>query len=326
MADSVSLSEDLAPNTAPSAAPAEGTDTGTGTGTASAPGVVTTVQGLRESLAEARSGRLAQGGAATVALVPTMGALHAGHLALVERAAEVADIVVVSVFVNPLQFSDPADLDRYPRDLEGDLAAIAAAGGHVDFVFAPDVTELYPHGDVATRVTAGRVGGLFEGRSRPGHFDGVLTVVAKLINAVGPDVILFGQKDAQQVFLVGRMIDELNMPVTLDVIETVRDGDELALSSRNRFLDARERRAAVTLPHVLEAAESAADRGIDAVLAAAQAAAMGEQLVDLDYLAIVHPDTFLPVDDDYTGRARVIIAARVGDTRLIDNAAIYLGA
>ncbi|MDO9394930.1 MAG: pantoate--beta-alanine ligase, partial [Herbiconiux sp.] len=161
--------------------------------------------------------------------------------------------------------------------------------------------------------------------SRPGHFDGVLTVVAKLINIVGPQRILFGEKDAQQVFLVERMIADLDMPLTVEAVETVRDHDELALSSRNRFLDPRERRAAVTLPHVLEAAESAADRGIDAVLAAAQSAAMGEQLVDLDYLAVVHPDTFLPVDDDYTGKARVIIAARVGETRLIDNAAIYLG-
>jgi len=262
-------------------------------------------------------------GRARVALVPTMGALHEGHLALVQRAAELADVVVVSIFVNPLQFSDPSDLERYPRDLEGDLRTLAGRGA--DIVFAPEADELYPDGDTATRVTAGRVGGLFEGRSRPGHFDGVLTVVAKLINIVGPQSILFGEKDAQQIFLVSRMVSELNMPVTVEAVETVRDDDGLALSSRNRFLDARERRAAVTLPHVLEAAESASDRGIDAVLAAAQAAAMGEQLVDLDYLAIVHPATFLPVDDDYRGRARVLIAARVGETRLIDNELIHLG-
>ncbi|WP_368499816.1 pantoate--beta-alanine ligase [Herbiconiux sp. A18JL235] len=266
----------------------------------------------------------AEGSRPRVALVPTMGALHRGHLALVERAAELADVVVVSIFVNPLQFTDPADLERYPRDLDADLAALAGVTPGADIVFAPGVDDLYPRGDVATRVTAGRVGTLFEGRSRPGHFDGVLTVVAKLLNAVGPDVVLFGEKDAQQVFLVRRMIADLDMPVELHELETVRDDDELALSSRNRFLDARERRAAVTLPHVLEAAESASDRGIDAVLAAAQAAAMGENLVDLDYLAVVHPDTFLPVDDDYRGRARVIIAATVGDTRLIDNRAIYL--
>jgi pantoate--beta-alanine ligase len=258
-----------------------------------------------------------------VALVPTMGALHDGHLALVERAAELADVVVVSIFVNPLQFNDPADLERYPRDLPSDLAALTGRGA--DIVFAPDVTDLYPHGEIATRVVAGKLGGLFEGRSRPGHFDGMLTVVAKLINSVGPQIVLFGQKDAQQIFLVRRMVADLNLPVEVEEVETVRDADGLALSSRNRFLDARERRAALTLPHVLEAAESASDRGIDAVLAAAQSAAMGEQLVDVDYLAVVHPETFVPVDDDYSGPARVIVAARVGDTRLIDNAPIYLG-
>ncbi|MFB2583261.1 pantoate--beta-alanine ligase [Herbiconiux sp. P15] len=284
-----------------------------------APAVATTIAEVRAAIADRRAA-----GPLRVALVPTMGALHTGHVALVERAAEVADLVVVSVFVNPLQFSDPSDLDRYPRDLDADIQALTGHGA--DLVFAPEVDELYPRGLTATRVTAGRIGGLFEGRSRPGHFDGVLTVVAKLIHSVGPDVVLFGQKDAQQVFLVQQMVTDLDMPVRVEVVETVRDDDELALSSRNRFLDERERRAAVTLPHVLEAAESASDRGIDAVLAAAQSAAMGEQLVELDYLAIVHPDTFLPVDDGYTGRATVIIAATVGDTRLIDNASIYLGA
>jgi pantoate--beta-alanine ligase len=288
-----------------------------------APVVITTIAGMRAALAERRSAASDSSAAVRVALVPTMGALHVGHVALVERAAEIADVVVVSIFVNPLQFTDPSDLERYPRDLEGDLAKLTGHGA--DIVFAPEVEELYPGGLTATRISAGRVGGLFEGRSRPGHFDGVLTVVAKLINSVGPDVVLFGQKDAQQVFLVQQMVTDLDMPVSLEIVETVRDDDELALSSRNRFLDERERRAAITLPHVLEAAESASDRGIDAVLAAAQSAAMGEQLVELDYLAIVHPDTFLPVDDGYIGRARVIIAAKVGDTRLIDNAAIYLG-
>jgi pantoate--beta-alanine ligase len=294
-----------------------------------APVVAATVADVRREIETAAARTAAArtpataGGPVTVALVPTMGALHDGHLALVERAAEIADVVVVSIFVNPLQFTDPADLERYPRDLDGDLRILTGHGATI--VFAPDVTELYPHGDIDTRITAGRVGTLFEGRSRPGHFDGVLTVVAKLLNAVGPQIVLFGEKDAQQVFLVSRMVSDLDMPVRVEVVDTVRDTDELALSSRNRFLDPRERRAAVTLPHVLEAAESAADRGIDAVLAAAQAAAMGEQLVALDYLAVVHPDTFLPVDDDYQGPARVLIAAKVGDTRLIDNTAIYLG-
>ncbi len=290
------------------------------------PVVVTTIAGVREQIERARAAASSRShgtdARVPVALVPTMGALHDGHLALVDRAAEIADVVVVSIFVNPLQFNDPADLERYPRDLEGDLRTLAGHG--VAIVFAPLVDELYPHGDSQTRVTAGRVGTMFEGRSRPGHFDGVLTVVAKLINSVGPQRILFGQKDAQQVFLVSQMIADLDMPLAVEVVETVRDADELALSSRNRFLDARERRAALTLPHMLEAAQSAADRGIDAVIAAAQSAAMGEPLVEVDYLAIVHPETFLPVDDDYRGPARAIVAARVGATRLIDNAPLYL--
>ncbi|MGD8193100.1 pantoate--beta-alanine ligase [Herbiconiux sp. P18] len=291
------------------------------------PLVATTVAEVRAAVESAVGRRRADdepsGYRPRIALVPTMGALHAGHLALVERAAELADIVVVSIFVNPLQFTDPADLERYPRDLPADLRTLTGRGA--DIVFAPDAAELYPNGEIATRVVAGSLGSRFEGRSRPGHFDGMLTVVAKLINSVGPQVVLFGQKDAQQIFLVRRMVADLDLPVAVEEVETVRDHDGLALSSRNRFLDAAERRAALTLPHVLEAAASASDRGIDAVLAAAQSAAMGEQLVAVDYLAVVHPDTFLPVDDDYTGKARVIVAARVGDTRLIDNAPIYLG-
>jgi pantoate--beta-alanine ligase len=258
-----------------------------------------------------------------VALVPTMGALHSGHLALVDRARDLGDIVVVSIFVNPLQFNDPADLERYPRDIEGDLAMLDGHG--VDIVFAPAADELYPDGDPAIRVTAGRNASAFEGATRPGHFDGMLTVVAKLFGSVGPDVALFGQKDAQQAFLVSRMVLDLDMPVAIEVVPTVRDDDGLALSSRNRFLSERERRAALTLPRMLEAAESASDRGIDAVLAAAQSVAMGEPLVQLDYFAVVRPETFQPVDDDYTGRAIVVVAARVGATRLIDNAPVYLG-
>lgn len=294
----------------------------------SGPVVVETVAGIRAEVAALREGRRTEAAprgdmGPAVAFVPTMGALHDGHLELVDRARELADIVVVSIFVNPLQFSDPADLERYPRDLEGDLARLEGHG--VDLVFAPEAAELYPDGDPATRVTGGRAAQLFEGRSRPGHFDGMLTVVAKLLHAVGPDVVLFGQKDAQQVFLVSRMVADLTMPVRVEVVPTVRDADGLALSSRNRFLDPEARRAALALPAMLEAAESAADRGIDAVLAAAQSVLMGQDDVDLDYLAVVDPRTFLPVDDDYTGRATVLVAARVGGVRLIDNEPIYLG-
>lgn len=279
------------------------------------------VAGSIDELNELLAGR-------TAVLVPTMGALHEGHLALVSRANELvaagsADCVVVSIFVNPLQFSAGEDLDRYPRTLDEDVARLADAG--VAIVFAPSVEVMYPTGPVETTVSAGAVGSLFEGRSRVGHFDGVLTVVAKLLHLVCPASVVFGQKDAQQVFLVQRMVRDLNFPSTVEVVETVREDSGLALSSRNRFLDAREHRAARALSQALEAASSAADRGIDAVIAAAQSVLMGENLVALDYLAVVNPATFLPVDDDYRGPARVLIAARVGSTRLIDNERIQLG-
>ena len=274
--------------------------------------VVETVRELRLAL-EGRS----------VALVPTMGALHDGHLALVARAGELASTVVVSIFVNPLQFGPNEDLDRYPRTMADDLAKLDAAG--VEFVFAPAVSEMYPNGASETRVTAGEVGRLWEGRSRPGHFDGMLTVVAKLLGIVRPNVVLFGQKDAQQVFLVQRMVRDLDIATEVAVVPTVREASGLALSSRNRFLDERETRAALTLSTALEAAASSSDRGIDAVLAAAQSVLMGESQVVLDYFGVVDPATFLPVDDDYRGKARVLIAARVGDTRLIDNELIHLG-
>jgi pantoate--beta-alanine ligase len=259
----------------------------------------------------------------TVALVPTMGALHEGHLALVDRASELAETVVVSIFVNPLQFGPSEDLDKYPRTLADDLAKLEAAG--VAFVFAPSVAEMYPNGSSETKVTAGHVGTLYEGRSRPGHFDGMLTVVAKLLGIVRPAFVLFGQKDAQQVFLVQRMVADLNVASSVEVVQTVREESGLALSSRNRYLDEREKRAALALSTALEAAQSSGDRGIDAVLAAAQSVLMDEHLVRLDYLSVVNPATFLPVDDDYRGKARVLVAAHVGDTRLIDNELIHLG-
>lgn len=287
----------------------------------SRPVVVETIAALRSDLANrSSSGGTSSGG--TVALVPTMGALHDGHLALVERARELADTVVVSIFVNPLQFGPGEDLDKYPRDLDTDLDTLGPHG--VAYVFAPSVAEMYPDGDTRIKVTGGEVANLLEGRTRPGHFDGVLTVVAKLLGIVRPDVVLFGQKDAQQVFLVQRMVADLNFATRVEVVETVRADDGLALSSRNRYLNAEERHAALALSRGLEAAASAADRGIDAVLAAAQSVLMDERLVKLDYLKVVNPRTFLPVDDGDRGPARVVIAARVGSARLIDNDAIYL--
>jgi pantoate--beta-alanine ligase len=258
----------------------------------------------------------------TVALVPTLGAIHAGHLALVERARQVASVVVVSIFVNPLQFGPTEDFERYPRTLDRDVKKLTAAG--VDVVFAPSLDELYPKRPVETRVSAGHVGTLFEGKSRPGHFDGVLTVVAKLLNIVEPTAVIFGRKDAQQAFLVNRMITDLNFPVKLELVDIVREDDGLALSSRNQYLDDRERRAARVLSQALDAAASSGDRGVDSVIAAAQSTLMGEQLVSLDYFSVVNPLTFLPVDDGYRGKATILIAARVGSTRLIDNEVVLL--
>jgi pantoate--beta-alanine ligase len=282
----------------------------------SSPVVVETIEGIRSELAALR----AQG--RTVALVPTLGALHEGHLEHVKRARELADVVVVSIFVNPLQFGANEDLDKYPRDLDGDREKLQQFG--VEFVFAPTVDQMYPDGGTQVKVTGGQVATLFEGRSRPGHFDGVLTVVAKLLHIVQPDVVTFGQKDAQQLFLVQRMVKDLDLPVRVEVIETVREADGLALSSRNRYLGPADRKAARALSRAIEAAQSAGDRGIDAVLAAAQSVLMDEELVKLDYLKVVDPKTFLPVDDGYRGAARVLIAAQVGPARLIDNDSLYL--
>ena len=288
------------------------------------PVIVETIAGLRSQLriakAEAGAGGLER---PRVALVPTMGALHDGHIALVERARERAEIVVVSIFVNPLQFGANEDLDVYPRTVDADVERLRAHG--VQIVFAPTAVEMYPSGPSQTRVTAGAIGALYEGRTRSGHFDGVLTVVAKLLNLVNPDTVVFGEKDGQQVFLVKRMVADLDIDVEVSVVPTVREDDGLALSSRNRFLDQRQRRAARALSVALEAAESSADRGVDAVIAAAQSVLTGDATVDLDYLAVVDPERFLPVGDGAHGRALVLVAARVGETRLIDNTTVYLG-
>jgi pantoate--beta-alanine ligase len=280
------------------------------------PHVATTIVGVRSIVADAR----AKG--ERVALVPTMGALHEGHLSLVRRARELADLVVVSIFVNPLQFGPGEDFERYPRTLESDLAALSELA---DIVFAPGVDEMYPDGPTQTRITGGEAASLFEGASRPGHFDGVLTVVAKLVNVVRPDVALFGQKDAQQIFLVRRMMTDLNIPTSIEAVPTVREPDGLALSSRNRYLDDDARREAVTLSAALQDAVAAAGGGAAAALAAGRARVEASTAVRLDYLAIVDPQTFRSVDERYRGPALALIAARVGGTRLIDNASIVIG-
>jgi len=282
----------------------------------SGPRLEHTIDGVREEVALARSaGR-------TVALVPTMGALHAGHLSLVERASGLADLVVVSIFVNPLQFGEGEDFDRYPRTLEADVAALARHP--VSVVFAPDAAEMYPGGASQTRIAAGPVAALFEGAVRPGHFDGMLTVVAKLLNIVQPDVAVFGQKDAQQLFLVRQMVAELNLPVRIDAAPIVREADGLALSSRNRYLSGDEARAALVLSRALAAAAGAGARGADAARAAAHEVIAREPGAELDYAELVDPATFLPVDGGFAGGALAVIAARVGATRLIDNRAVSL--
>jgi pantoate--beta-alanine ligase len=249
-----------------------------------------------------------------------MGALHDGHLALVDHALGLGNIVVVSIFVNPLQFGPEEDLASYPRTLDQDVTRLAERG--VSLVFAPTAAEMYPDGQVGIRVSAGEVGEILEGRTRPGHFDGMLTVVAKLFHIIGPDAAVFGEKDRQQLFLVKRMARDLNFPVEVHGVATVRAGDGLALSSRNAYLNDDERRSARSLSAALEAAASSGDGGIDAVAAAAHSVLAGEPGVDLDYLAVVDPATFLPVTEGYTGTALVLIAARIGTTRLIDNRTI----
>jgi pantoate--beta-alanine ligase len=257
------------------------------------------------------------------AVVMTMGALHAGHLELVRVAARLADHVVVTIFVNPLQFGAGEDLDRYPRDLERDVALLADTGAAL--VFAPDAAHVYPQEPVVT-VSAGALGERLEGAHRPGHFDGVLTVVLKLLHLVRPDVALFGQKDAQQLMAIRRMVADLDAGVEVVAVPTVRDGDGVALSSRNAYLDREQRGTARALYSALLAARAAADDGADAgrvrrVAAEALAATPG---LTLDYVALVDPDTAEYVPDDHRGTALLAIAARVGSTRLIDNEMIDL--
>jgi len=269
----------------------------------------------REELATALGGRAA-------ALVPTMGALHAGHASLMERARKEvgADTpVVVSVFVNPLQFAPGEDLDRYPRTFDADLALCAEEG--VDVVFAPSVDEVYPGGEPLVTVEPGPLGSVLEGASRPTHFRGVLTVVAKLFGLVRPEVAVFGEKDYQQLVLIRRMASDLCLGVDVVGADIVREDDGLALSSRNRYLDEEQRRAATALSRTLFAARDAASHGAEAAIDAARAELRQAPGVDLDYLELTDPDLG-PAPD--SGAARLLIAARVGTTRLIDNVALTL--
>ncbi|WP_372734843.1 pantoate--beta-alanine ligase [Nocardioides sp.] len=291
----------------------------------SAPGKPPVVAHTRLEL-EALLAERAGGG--PVGLVPTMGALHEGHASLmrVARAEVEAGPVVVSIFVNPLQFGPDEDLDRYPRTLEMDLKVCEREG--VDLVYAPDVEDVYPTWPEQPAVTIdpGPLADVLEGRVRPGHFRGVLTVVAKLLGLVRPDVAVFGQKDYQQLVLIRRMVADLCLPVRVVGAETEREPDGLALSSRNRFLNAEQRIEAAVLHRAIVAAQEAGTYGLEPALGAARAELRTATLVDLDYLTITTPDlAALPEASEAGTRARILLAARLGATRLIDNAPLVLG-
>ncbi len=283
---------------------------------AGSPAVARTRQELRE--------HIGRSGDTVVALVPTMGALHAGHASLIDDARQrvgESGRVVVSIFVNPLQFAPGEDLDRYPRTFDADLRMCADHG--VDVVFAPTVDEVYPGGDPQVTVDPGPLAAELEGRSRPTHFRGVLTVVAKLFGLVRPDVAVFGEKDYQQLVLIRRMSEDLCMGVEVVGATTVREQDGLALSSRNAYLDDEQRVTALSLSSALRAAVENAEQGSNQALAAARAVLSTCHGVDLDYLVVTDPDLG-PAPE--RGEGRALIAARVGTTRLIDNVPLFLGA
>lgn len=263
----------------------------------------------------------------TLGLVPTMGALHDGHRSLVRIAHQVADVVAVSIFVNPLQFAPGEDYQTYPRTWEADLEACREDG--VALVFAPPPDVVYPE-DPMVRVDPGPMGEALEGATRPGFFHGVLTVVAKLFHLVGPDVAVFGEKDAQQLALVRRMVADLDMPVRIMAGPTVREPDGLALSSRNRYLSPAERGTALALSRALRAGAAVEGSGASAVFGAARAvlteATDARPPLRPDYLALVEPETFTEVSADHRGPAVLAVAGRVGATRLIDNVPLTLGA
>ena len=261
-------------------------------------------------------------GGKCLALVPTMGALHSGHLKLIADAKRVADRVVATIFVNPLQFGANEDLDRYPRQEEKDAAMLEEAG--CDLLWLPQPQEIYPAG-FATTVSVKGVSDRWEGEARPGHFDGVATVVAKLLCAVRPDIALFGEKDFQQLAVIRRMTQDLQLGVEILGVPTVRDEDGLALSSRNAYLSAEERGKAAELPRALnEAAERiSAGNSVTEVLATTKARLEAVGFSPIDYVALVNAMTLEPLEQA-GGPMRLIAAAKIGRTRLIDNIAVDL--
>jgi pantoate--beta-alanine ligase len=272
---------------------------------------MTSVVSTRADLAKARAGLTGR-----VGVVMTMGALHAGHAALLRAAREQCDQVVATVFVNPLQFGPTEDFSRYPRTFDDDLALASEQG--VDLIFAPGLDEMYPAGGAGISVKPGPLGTVLEGAHRPGHFDGVLTVVLKLLNLTGAMAAYFGEKDYQQLTLIRAMVADLNVPTTIVAVPTVREPDGLALSSRNRYLSDVDRVEALKLSRALRAGVAFATQGGDAVLTAA-----GKELagLDVDYLALTDP-ALGPAPE--RGPARLLVAARVGTTRLIDNTGLTI--
>ena len=307
-----SLLDTLAPPvTVEDARPAAGAQ-GASTALPTEPSLVHTRAELSTALGE-RPGRRA--------VVMTMGALHEGHLDLVREARRRAEVVVVTIFVNPLQFGAGEDLDAYPRDLDADLGRLREVGA--DVVFAPEPATVYPGGDPQVRIDPGPAADVLEGATRPGHFAGVLTVVAKLIHLVAPDVAVFGQKDAQQLALVKAMVRDLDVAAEIVAVPTRREEGGLAMSSRNAYLSPAERQQALALSAALHAGRDAAGDGPDAVLDAAREVLAAEPGVRLDYLALVDPETFSPVSTA-TGPALLLVAGWVGATRLIDNMSVPL--
>ena len=279
--------------------------------------IAATIAETREVVREAR----AEG--KTVGLVPTMGALHAGHLALIEQARRECGFVVVSVFVNPTQFAPTDDFERYPRDLESDAARAESAGA--DLIFAPSAEEMYPAGFDAW-VDVGEIAGILEGASRPGHFRGVSTVVAKLFNIVGPDKAYFGAKDYQQFLVIRKMVRDLHFPLEIVPVPTVREPDGLAMSSRNAYLNPNERAAATVLYRALRLAEElvrSGERDPDRLRESVEDLLRSEPLAKIDYAAVVDPETLLE-PERIADSVLVALAVRIGRTRLIDNILIEL--
>jgi pantoate--beta-alanine ligase len=277
------------------------------------PRIARTVADLRHAVAAWRKA------GERVGLVPTMGALHEGHLTLVRAARATCRRTILSIFVNPTQFGPNADFDRYPRDLEGDVAKLGTVG--VDLVFAPDVAEMYPQGFATTVTVAGLTDGLC-GPFRPGHFAGVATVVSKLLNQAGPDAAFFGEKDFQQLQVVRRLARDLDIPAEIVGVPTVREADGLAMSSRNVYLSAAERAQAATIYRVLAAAARDIKAGAASaeIIVRSKAELQKAGFAPIDYIEVVDADTLKPIPRT-NGNARIAVAAWLGETRLIDNIA-----